>query len=225
LEALTTFQEGLFQVQDEAAQITSHILGPRAGETILDICSGLGGKASHLAELMGGVGSVVSLDINHGRLINLMRNAGRLEIGGVLPIVADATRPLTPLFRVAFDRVLIDAPCSGLGVLSRHPDGKWNKSQSHIERLSELQDSILYRAASLLKKSGCLLYVTCTLSREENERVVHRFLEKREGFRLENIGLQLPSWGQDLVDEKGFLKTLPHIHLMDGFFAALIVRT
>jgi 16S rRNA (cytosine967-C5)-methyltransferase len=224
VEALTTFREGLFQVQDEAAQITSHILGPKAGEIILDICSGLGGKTSHLAELMGGTGRVVSLDIDHRRLLNLRRNAKRLGIHGILPMVADASGPLTPLFRVAFDRILIDAPCSGLGVLSRHPDGKWHKSQSDIERLSELQYAILDRAAGLLKTGGCLLYVTCTLSREENEGVVQRFLERREEFRLENIGQHLPSWGQDLVDEQGFFKTLPHVHHMDGFFAALFLR-
>jgi 16S rRNA (cytosine967-C5)-methyltransferase len=224
-DSLASFQDGLFQVQDEAAQITSHILAPEPGDTILDLCSGLGGKASHLAELMGGRGTVVSLDINHHRLINLMEAKRRLGLNPIQPIVADASRPLTPLFRVAFDTILVDAPCSGLGVLSRHPDGKWNKTPDHVLRLSEFQESVLLRAASVLREGGSLLYVTCTISRQENEGVVRRFLEKRQEFRLEHIGERLPSWGKDLVDGEGFLKTLPHVHHMDGFFAALLVRT
>ena len=221
VDDLTSFREGLFQVQDQAAQITSHLLAPRRGEKILDICAGVGGKTSHLAELTGGRGEVLALDINRRRLISLEKNSQRLGIGSIRPLAADASGTLSSLFRVKFDKIIVDAPCSGLGVISRHPDGKWNRDERDIKRLALLQKKIMDGAGSLLRQGGRILYSTCTISREENEDVVKGFMESNRNISLENIKDHVPEWGRDLVDDQGFLKTFPHIHHMDGFFGAL----
>jgi 16S rRNA (cytosine967-C5)-methyltransferase len=221
---LKAFSKGLFQVQGEAPQISSHLLNPDPGNRVLDLCAGLGGKTTHLAELMGGNGTVFALDRSHGRLLSLGETARRLGIGSIRPLTADASGPLENLFRKSFDRILVDAPCSGLGVLSRHPDGKWGKTEEDILRLSALQQEMLRRAAPLLKVGGRMLYVVCTLSREENEGVVERFLSEQAHMALENLKGDVPAWAMPLIDPHGYFRTLPHEHGMDGFFGALLVR-
>lgn len=223
-DELSPFKEGLFQVQDEAAQITSHLLAPRSGENILDICAGLGGKTTHLAELMGNRGRVLALDISHRRLISLGRNARRLGIECITSLAADASGAISGLLRFKFDKIMVDAPCSGFGVIARHPDGKWNRVEEDIHRLALLQGSMLDEAASLLRTGGMLLYVTCTISREENEEVVEAFLELHRDMSLLHMKDHAPKWGLDLIDDQGFLRTFPHMHEMDGFFAALFTK-
>lgn len=224
VEELISFREGLFQVQDQAAQITSHLLAPEPGETILDICAGFGGKTTHLAELMGDKGLMLALDISPGRLINLGKNSRRLGVGSISAFAADASKSLSSLFRIKLDKIMIDAPCSGLGVLSRHPDGKWNRNEGDIKRLALLQKTIVSEAVSVLKSGGKMLYVTCTVSREENEGVVNGCLASNKDILLKNIKDHVPEWGVNLIDDQGFLKTFPHIHHMDGFFAALFQK-
>jgi len=224
IDRLGAFKEGLIQVQDEAAQIASFLLAPAAGSVVLDLCAGLGGKSSHLAEIMENQGRLVALDTNRDKLVRLAANAKRLGIRIIHAAVADATAEVSSLFRSAFDRVLVDAPCSGLGVLSRHPDGKWNRSREGIRSLTLVQKTMLHRASGALKGGGKLLYVTCTITREENEGVVEGFLESRPGMVLEDLRDGAPEWALDLVDERGFLRTLPHLHGMDGFFAALFSK-
>jgi 16S rRNA (cytosine967-C5)-methyltransferase len=219
-----SFKQGLFQVQDEAAQTTSYIVEPQAGQTILDVCAGLGGKSTHLAELMGDEGEVLALDISLRRLQSLVKNSKRLSITNIRPIVANASGPLSSLFRIKFDGIVIDAPCSGLGVLSRHPDGKWNKKEEDVQRLTFVQKSILNEAASLLKPGGKMLYVTCTISKQENEDIVHGCLSAHKELRLENIRDHIPAWGLNLIDDRGFLRTFPNEHDMDGFFGALFLK-
>ena len=224
IDELISFREGLFQVQDQAAQITSHLLSPQPGEIIIDLCAGLGGKSTHLAELMGDKGRVLTIDITHKRLISLGKTSRRLGIGSIISMVADATGSLSSLFRNKFDRIMVDAPCSGLGVISRHPDGKWSKSEEDIGRLAILQKIILNEAASVLQKGGKMLYVTCTISREENEEVVNDCLERNRDIYIENLRGLAPEWCMDLIDDQGFLRTFPHLHNMDGFFCALFTR-
>lgn len=221
---LKAFEEGLFQVQGEAAQICSHFLSPMKGERILDICAGLGGKSTHLAELTGDRGWILALDISHSRLVSFGHNIRRLEIDCVHPVVADACDHLSSLFHSAFDKIFVDGPCSALGVISRHPDGKWARNERDIKRLSLLQTKILNEAAPLLRKGGKLLYITCTISSEENEQVVRSFLKKNREMTLENLKNHVPTWGLDLIDNQGFYKALPHIHGMDGFFGALFTK-
>jgi 16S rRNA (cytosine967-C5)-methyltransferase len=215
------FRDGLFQVQDEAAQLTSILLSPAAAERVLDLCAGYGGKTTHLVELMGDRGKVIALDMNPARLVSLAANATRLGIRSAVAVAADASLNLSSLFGVRFDRIVVDAPCSGLGVLSRHPDGKWNKKEEDIPRLAQLQKTILNGGCSLLLRGGMLLYVTCTLSREENEEVVEACLAGNKDMALVDLRDQAP-WARDLIDDRGFLRTIPHRHHMDGFFGALM---
>jgi len=224
VDGLGSFEKGFFQVQDQAAQMTSHLLGPLPWEIVLDLCAGFGGKTTHISGLMGDRGRLVALDINHGRLVSLDRNRRRLGIKNILPIQADATAALSFVFRSAFDRIMVDAPCSGLGVLARHPDGKWNRKERDIARLADLQEKIVNGALPLLKPGGRMLYVTCTISREENEGVVERCLRSQEGIRLLDLRECAPEWAQDLVDDHGFFRTFPNVHGTDGFFAALFEK-
>ena len=218
---LKAFKNGLIQVQDQAAMIISHLIAPQQGDILLDICAGFGGKSTHMAALMGGKGYVLALDINRGRLINLKHNSRRLGIANIQPIVADASKPLSTLLNYKFDKVMVDAPCSGLGVISRHPDIKWSRDEKDIRRLSFLQKTVMNETASVVKKGGRILFVTCTVSSQENEEVVNDFLDRNSDMSLENLKKHVPDWGLDLIDDQGFFKSFPHIHHMDGFFAAL----
>lgn len=220
---LEAFQQGLFQVQDTAAQIVAHLLSPAPGERVLDVCAGLGGKSTHLAELSGDRAGVTALDVSHGRLVRLKETSRRLGLAGIHTVAADAASPLDRLFRTKFQAVLVDAPCTGLGVLSRHPDAKWRRSGSDPARLAELQRQILLKAARVLSPGGRMLFITCTLTEEENQGVVESFLGENGRVRLLNLRETAPPWARDYVDPQGFFRTLPHVHGMDGFFGALFV--
>jgi 16S rRNA (cytosine967-C5)-methyltransferase len=224
-DELASFKQGLFQVQDEAAQITSHLLAPQPGEAILDLCAGLGGKTTHLAELTQDKAHPLALDISHQRLISLARTCSRLSIQSIASAVADVSESLFSLLRSEFDKILLDAPCSGWGIVSRHPDGKWSKNEKDIKRLSQIQGRMLDEAATLLRSGGRLLYVTCTLLKEENQEVVNAALGRHQDISLLDLRDHAPEWCQDLIDEQGFFRTFPHIHNMDGFFAALFEKT
>jgi 16S rRNA (cytosine967-C5)-methyltransferase len=224
VDGLEAFQKGYFQVQDEAAQIVSQFLRPQPGDTILDLCAGYGGKSTHLAELMDGKGTVLALDNSVRRLLSLGRNAHRLGIRILRPLAADASGDLASLFKDCINKILVDAPCSGLGVLARHPDGKWRREERDIQRLSGLQGKILERAWGVLAPGGWILYVTCTLSRRENQGVVKDFLSRYPDMSLLDLGKHGPDWAQDLMNPDGTFQSLPNRHGMDGFFAALMEK-
>ncbi len=217
---LRAFKEGLFQVQGEAAQICTHLLSPGKEDAIADMCAGLGGKSTHLAELMGDHGRVLALDTSLARLKGLKQNTKRLGIRRIFPLAADATTSLSFL-RWSVNKIMVDGPCSGLGVISKHPDTKLTKKEDDIKRLAMIQKAILTRSSKALNRDGEMLYVTCTISKEENEGVVESLLRENKGIVLQNLRHRVPPWGFDLVDKNGFLKTFPHIHGMEGFFAAL----
>ena len=221
LHKLRSFREGLFQVQSRPAQICSHLLFPEPGDAVLDVCAGFGGKSTHMAALMKDRGFIVAMDTNRERMQGLARSAERLKIRSITPVIADATRFLPRLLKRPFHKVLVDAPCSGLGVISRHPDIKLVKTGKDIERLADLQQILLNAAVPVLKPEGKLLYVTCTVSKEENEDNVERFLRKNSTMALVDLRKCGPAWALDLVDGNGFFRTLPHVHGMEGFFAAL----
>jgi len=224
ISSLVAFKKGLFQPQSEAAQICSRLLCPRPGERVLDLCAGLGGKSTHISQLMRDQGPVIALDKSPARLISLVENARRLKMHAIVPVAADASKRLSFLFKGTFHRILVDAPCSALGILSRHPDGKWSRDDNDIKRLAELQGKILQEAAPLLRRGGRMLYVTCTISKEENEDVVARFLERQRSMALEDLKDHAPSWAHELIDEGGFFRPSPHVHGLDGFFAALFTK-
>jgi len=216
-------ESGEVYIQDEASQLVSLLLNPASGERILDLCAAPGSKSSHLAALAGADGWVMACDIHPHRLATLALTCKRLGIESVAPVALDATREL-PLLDGAppFDRALIDAPCSGTGTLRRNPEIKWRLTADDIARLAEVQLSLLRRATSALKRGGRLVYSTCSMEREENEAVVHRFLEG--GFQSQ-FRVVTPTAPAELITREGFVRTFPHRDGADGFFAAVLEKT
>jgi len=225
-EAGDLFQKGLFFLQDEASQIVSHALQPQPGERILDACAAPGGKATHMAQLMENRGEVFAIDRQEEKIRLIAENAGRLGTSIVKGVALDAARPLPFDPAVPFDRILVDAPCTGLGTLHRNPEAKWIRKEEDPRRMQELQFALLRNVCSHLKPEGVLVYSTCTLTEEENDQVVERFLEENAGFVREDLHSVFPSSWNELVDEKGFYRTYPEAMIrdagyrMDGFFAA-----
>ncbi|MBI3062296.1 MAG: 16S rRNA (cytosine(967)-C(5))-methyltransferase RsmB [Deltaproteobacteria bacterium] len=218
-DRLPGFEQGLFQVQGEASQLIAHILDPRPGERILDGCAAPGGKTTHIAELMEDRGEIIATDLSAQGLEKLKQNVRGLGIKSVKPFLVDLQRGLTGALAAPYDRILIDAPCSGLGTLRAHPEAKWHREERDIQRLSRLQKKILGRAGGYLKAGGVLVYSTCTLTREENEEVVEDFLDREKNWVLESVEGYLPREARHLIRGKYFLAP-PHRHDTDGFFAA-----
>jgi 16S rRNA (cytosine967-C5)-methyltransferase len=216
-------QGGWLQVQDEAAQLVSIILAPQPGELVLDVCAAPGGKTTHLAQLMEDQGEIVATDVSQTKLGLLQENCRRLGITIVKTLRQDAAAS-PPFPPASFDRVLADVPCTGLGTLKRNPDGKWRVKEPDIPRMQQLQGAILAQASTMVKREGILVYSTCTITPEENEGVIEAFLSEQKGFHLEDGSPLLPPGCEGLVDSKGYLRTFPHHHGMDGFFAARMRR-
>lgn len=219
IEALPGFAEGLFQVQSEASQLVSRLVGPAAGETILDACAAPGGKATHLAELIGDRGKVIAIDTSSRGIARIAQNAERLRLASLQATCADASKPLLGDLAGPYDRILVDAPCSGLGTLRSHPEIKWQRNDSDIARLAALQARILQSVARYLKNSGVLVYSTCTLTIDENEQVIENFLRQNSQFELTEAARYLPEPACHMVRDKYF-QALPQRDDTDGFFAA-----
>ena len=224
VDRLPGFQEGLFQIQGEASQLVGYLLNPQPGERILDGCAAPGGKTTHLAELMEDRGEIVATDISARGLEKLKGNVQRLGLVSVCCFLVDVAQGLPETLAAPYDRILVDAPCSGLGTLRSHPEAKWHRDERDIQRLSRLQKKIINRLSAYLKPGGVLVYATCTLTREENEKVVEDFLARQKDFTLESAGSYLPEQARHLVQGKYF-STLPHKHNTDGFFAARMKKT
>lgn len=211
---------GLIYVQDEASQLVSLLLEPRQGHRVLDACAAPGSKSSHIAALTEDKAWVVACDLHPHRLTTLRATCQRLGIASIDAVALDANQQL-PFVAGAeqFDRVLVDAPCSGTGTLRANPEIKWRLSPDDITRLAKLQLSLLERGALSVATGGRLVYSTCSLEREENEEVVERFLGSGAPFRV----IQ-PNPRADLITEDQFVRTFPHKHSADGFFAAVLER-
>lgn len=221
---MQAFGEGRFAVQDGAAQLISLLLGPLAGETVLDACAGLGGKTTHLAQLMNNRGRIVAMDNAPAKLARLEQETRRLGVSIVRTLRADLNRPPAGTAPARYDRILLDAPCSGLGVLRRNPDAKWSCQKKDIARYAERQARFLDHLAPLVKKGGCLVYAVCSMEPEENEQVVARFLKNHPNFAITGRQSIIDKIVVPFIDQDRFLKTGPHIHRMDGFFAARLER-
>lgn len=213
-------QQGLIYIQDEASQLVSLLLAPREGERILDLCAAPGSKSSHLAALTSDRSHIVACDIHPHRLIALNEACQKMNIHSVTAVALDARRELPFDNSLKFDRVLIDAPCTGTGTLRRNPEIKWRLSPDSISQLSLIQSQLLRRAASVTKPGGRLVYSTCSIEREENEEVIEQFLSDNEQFRVIR-----PEASTDLITGEGFVRTFPHIHNTDGFFAAFLEKS
>jgi len=220
---LPFLNDGFFIIQDEASQLVTSVLDPKAGEKILDGCASPGGKTSHIAQRMENRGEVYALDLTRDKLVFVEEMCQRLGIKIVKTLKGDATQSLPVLEGMQFDRVLADVPCSGFGTLRKNPDLKWRKGEGDIKRLSELQMAILTHLSGYVKKGGVLVYSTCTVFREENEGVVENFLNGHPEFRLESVYGVLPEKCHPLVID-GYLKTFPPKGGMDGFFVARLIK-
>jgi len=218
------FVDGLYSVQDEASQLVVDLLAPGPGERVLDTCAAPGTKTTAIAERVGPAGLVVALDRSSQRLGLVGRAARRLGLENVTALARDATLPLADVPGAPFDRVLVDAPCSGLGALRRNPDARWRVTPEDPVRLAETQGALLASAASVLRPGGTLVYSTCTLTSEENDAVVEAFLSRTPGVRRAAEAM-LPAALRPLLDATGALRTWPHRHGMDGFFAVRLERT
>ena len=214
-------EQGIIYIQDEASQLVSLLLDPEGGERVLDMCAAPGSKSSHIAALAEGKSWVVACDIHPHRLATLGATCRKLGIDSIDRVALDATIAL-PFAEsiVPFDRVLIDAPCSGTGTLRRNPEIKWRLAADDIKRLADVQLRLLERATDVLRPSGRLVYSTCSIEREENEGVIRRFIESGAPYRVLR-----PNARADLITAEGFLRTYPHRDGADGFFAAVLEKT
>jgi 16S rRNA (cytosine967-C5)-methyltransferase len=219
------FQQGIITVQDEGAQLISYLLHPTAGQIILDACAAPGGKAWHLAEISGDQATIIAADISEKRTSRVADTGKRLHLNSVKPLVADLRCPLPPGTPQSFDSILVDAPCSGLGVLRRRADLRWRKQPGDLEQLATIQLQILKNCSTYLKKGGRLVYATCTTSKKENQGVIERFLAEQPDFSLLSPARLTPSWIRPWFSGEGYLQTFFfEPGGLDGFFAAVLQR-
>ncbi|WP_110112881.1 16S rRNA (cytosine(967)-C(5))-methyltransferase RsmB [Bacillus sp. CGMCC 1.16541] len=216
------FKTGMFTVQDESSMLVAHALNVAENETILDSCAAPGGKSTHIAELLNGTGKVVSLDIHDHKVKLIAEQASRLQLSNIEPTVLDSRKAGNAFIKESFDRILVDAPCSGFGVMRRKPDLKYVKTESDVDQLSRIQLQILEAVAPLLKSNGILVYSTCTIDQEENSDVVQAFLQRNNEFKEDETFI-------DRVPEKlkqnvkhGQIQLLPDQQHSDGFYIACL---
>ena len=210
------FQQGHFFVQDESETLVVELLDPQPGETILDLCAAPGGKTTHIQEIRRNQGTVIAVDVQEPRLARIQENVDRLGLEGVQIVLADGLeyRPESPV-----DRVLVDAPCSGLGVLARRSDARWRKTPESLKQILPLQRALLDAAARHLRPGGVLVYSVCSFELEETFAQVQGFLKRNPEFVLDPVPAEFSA-----VAEDGALLLLPNRHGTDGAFAARFVR-
>ena len=221
---MEAFRKGLFQVQDEAAQLISVLLDPRPGETVLDACAGLGGKTGHIGQIIRNRGHIVAADMAGNKLARLERDMERLGISIVETCRGDLADSGKRLPSGPFDRVLLDAPCSGLGVLRRNPDAKWRVQEHTVASCAHRQGVLLDRVSRFVRRSGILVYAVCSMEPEENDIVVKDFLKNHPDFVMDTRWPDLSFDPEGIRDSSGCLRTFPHRHGMDGFFAVRLER-
>jgi 16S rRNA (cytosine967-C5)-methyltransferase len=218
---LRTAEDESFFVQDEASQLVPLVMDARPGERILDLCASPGGKTVAMAAAMHDSGTLIACDVRAGRLNLLHATVARSRASHVHVVHVPAHGPLP--FVATFDRVLVDAPCSGLGTIRRDPDIRWRRTEGELPHLAEHQLDLLIRAAAVVKPGGRLVYATCSSEPEENEDVVKAFLERMPFDRLD-LRSESPEPLQPLLDDHGALRTLPFSHRLEAFFATAMVR-
>lgn len=218
IHQLPGFEQGWWMVQDSSAQLVSHVVDPQPGEMIIDACAAPGGKATHLAELMGDQGTIWACDRTVSRLAKVRQNCQRLQLQSIQTLGADSRE--VDQFRGQADRVLLDVPCSNLGTLHRHADARWRQTPGTVQGLLTLQQQLLNQAATWVKPGGRLVYATCTLHPQENQSQVYGFLDRHPGWQLDP---PQADFLQSYITPEGWLQVWPHRHHMDGFFVARLV--
>jgi 16S rRNA (cytosine967-C5)-methyltransferase len=221
IQNLPGFREGWWTVQDSSAQLVGHLLDPKPGDVVIDVCAAPGGKTTHIAELMGDRGKVWACDKTASRLRKLKENAQRLNLQSIEICTADSRN--LPQFYQTADRVLLDAPCSGLGTMHRHADARWRQTPESVRELSQLQFGLLSHTSNFVKLGGLLVYATCTLHPTENEEVISRFLADSPDWQIEPPRQESPY--STYSTPSGCLKVWPHQQNMDGFFMVRLRKT
>ncbi|NLM03936.1 MAG: 16S rRNA (cytosine(967)-C(5))-methyltransferase RsmB [Clostridiales bacterium] len=222
LEKLEIFEKGYIYIQDLSSMLVSRILDPQEGNFVIDICSAPGGKSTYMAELMNNKGQILSRDIHEHKLKLIKQNAKRLGINIINVEHFDATKLDHNLLGKA-DKVLVDAPCSGLGVIRRKPEIKYRKDENDIKDITQIQRRILQNASQYVKSNGELVYSTCTIIPDENEYIVEDFLKNNSKFKLIDINSK---YSKIIPGEHGgkMVQLYPHIHDVDGFFIAKLMK-
>lgn len=224
ISELIAFRLGWFQVQDEAAQLMTGLLEPRPRETILDACAGLGGKTGHIAQMMKNTGHLVAMDVEKSKLVRLSHDMNRQYVSIVKTHVHDLNEPLKSKPYTVYDRILLDAPCSGIGVLRRNPDAKWRIKPETLDAFGKRQNLFLDNLAPAVKPGGILVYSVCSFEPEETDMVVKTFLERHPEFTLDKPPQAMLELNPPLFSPEGYFRTFPHKHNMDGFFAARFLK-
>lgn len=218
LEQLDLFQQGEFTIQDLSAGMAVRVLNPKKGESILDACSAPGGKTTYIAERMENQGEIEAWDIYQHRISLIEENAKRLGISIISTKLQDASKMVSEK-KEKFDKILLDVPCLGIGVIKRKPDIRWQRKEEDILEITKIQEKILENCASYLKRGGILVYSTCSILEEENERVVKKFLEKNSQFEWQKIKVEELKGFEKYQTKEGMLKIDPD-EQNDGFFIA-----
>ncbi|WP_416731478.1 16S rRNA (cytosine(967)-C(5))-methyltransferase RsmB [Fictibacillus sp. JL2B1089] len=222
LPATDVYKQGLVTIQDESSMLVARAVDPVPGETILDTCAAPGGKSTHMAELMQGEGRVVSLDLHAHKIDLIKRQAERLGLENIEASVLDARKVSDQFESGTFDRVLVDAPCSGFGVIRKKPDLKWSKTEEDVTRLTNIQRDILHAASDMVKDGGLLVYSTCTVDKEENDNVADWFLTTHPDFEWDSqFAEKMPeSIKSYIIDGRSDIQIMPHYFNSDGFYIA-----
>ena len=216
IESLKEFKNGEFTVQDEAAGLVPLILEPKEKETILDACSSPGGKTTYMAEMMNNKGRILAWDIHSHRTKLVEETARRLGLNIIETKINDATI-YDEKYKETFDKILLDVPCLGIGVLKRKPDIKWQRKKEDIQEISKIQNNILETCSRYLKKGGELVYSTCSILKEENEEIIERFLEENKEFKIVKIENIKQQFFCDFIKKRGYIQVYQNEYT-DGFF-------
>ncbi|GGB56981.1 16S rRNA (cytosine(967)-C(5))-methyltransferase RsmB [Fictibacillus barbaricus] len=216
------YKRGLVTIQDESSMLVARAVDPAPGDYVLDTCAAPGGKSTHMAELMQGKGKVISLDLHAHKIDLINKQAKRLDLENIEASVLDARKVTEKFLPETFDRVLVDAPCSGFGVIRKKPDLKWSKTEEDVMRLNAIQKDILDAASKMVKQGGSLVYSTCTVDKEENKMVADWFLDNHPEFEWDpNFTERMPQNVRSyIIDGRSDLQIMPHYFNSDGFYIA-----
>ncbi|OAA94348.1 16S rRNA (cytosine(967)-C(5))-methyltransferase RsmB [Clostridium coskatii] len=220
IEENPLFKKGYITAQDESAMLVAHIVDPEENMTILDMCSAPGGKSCHMAELMKNTGVIYAYDLHENKLRFVEENANRMDIKNIKCNKLDAEKYVEQ-FEATADRVLIDVPCSGLGIVRKKPEIKWNKSMKSLNSLINVQRKIMLNASRYVKDGGKLIYSTCTLNKSENEDNINWFIRENPQYKLEKI--YCGDFDNIIYHKEGYITILPDDN-MDGFFIAKMIK-
>lgn len=216
------FNKGYFQIQDESSMLVGQVLNPKEDSLVLDVCSAPGGKTTHIAQKMNNKGKIIARDIHKHKLKLVEQNAKRLGIDIIKTEVYDALVFDNDLVG-KIDYCVVDAPCSGFGLIRRKPEIKYNRTLEDIKEINEIQYSILKNSSRYLKQNGILVYSTCTIEKEENIRLINRFLSENPMYRLVPIE-EIKCDDIKISSKNGYIELFPNIHGTDGFFIAKLIK-